>query len=194
VEQQGDDGKKEYCETSFDEADDKKKSLSNTISDESAAIANAEETIATLSSEIKALTAGIAELDKSVADATDQRKQEHADFTEMMALDTQAKKLLGAAKNRLNQFYNPKLYIAPTREISEKERVYETVVPAFVQVASRTDDAVAPPPAPEVAFGGSKSQESNSVVAMIIPFPYASKNKKRSNTNAMMQMVCPDEL
>jgi hypothetical protein len=169
-EQQGDDSKKEYCETSFDEADDKKKALSNTISDESAAIANAEETIATLSSEIKALTAGIAELDKSVADATDQRKQEHADFTEMMALDTQAKKLLGAAKNRLNQFYNPKLYIAPKRDISEKERVYETVVPvvpAFVQVASRTDDAVAPPPAPEVAFGGSKSQESNSVVAMI---------------------------
>jgi hypothetical protein len=50
------------------------------------------------------LTAGIAALDKSVAEATDQRKQEHADFIELEALDNQAKDLLGVAKNRLNKF------------------------------------------------------------------------------------------
>merc|ERR1719386_272678 len=41
------------------------------------AIADGEESIATLASEIKALTKGIKDLDKSVAEATETRKEEH---------------------------------------------------------------------------------------------------------------------
>merc|ERR1711939_803558 len=62
-------------------------------------------------------------LDKSVAEATEQRKEENEDFTELMASDSAAKELLGFAKNRLNKFYNPKLYKPPPkRELSEEDR------------------------------------------------------------------------
>lgn len=172
-EQQSDDSKAEYCATQFDLADDKKKSLETTASDEAAALAIANENIATLADEIKAVNAGIAALDASVAQATEQRKQENADFIELQALDNQAKELLGVAKNRLNKFYNPKLYIAPPKkELTEEERVYQTVVEpvAFVQVAAgrRTMGAEKPAPPPET-FGAyaTKSQESTGVIAMI---------------------------
>merc|ERR1719330_878219 len=105
-EQQSDDDKKEYCGAQFDQADDKKKGLERKVSDEASAIASAEEGIATLTEEIKALKAGIKDLDKSVAEATAQRKDEHAEFEELMASNSAAKEVLGIAKNRLNKFYN----------------------------------------------------------------------------------------
>merc|ERR1712110_1294198 len=113
--------------------------------DEEAAASRAEEGIATLNEELKALNAAIKALDKSVAQATEQRQQEHTDFTELMALNTQAKELLGVAKNRLNKFYNPKLYIAPPKkELTREERISENLgVPtALVQ------DEAKPGPAP----------------------------------------------
>merc|ERR1712139_602881 len=99
-EQVDDDNKKEYCEKEFDLADDKKKVVERAISDSEKAITEHEE-------EIEALEAGIAALDKSVAEATEQRKEENADYTSLMASDNTAKELLAFAKNRLNKFYNP---------------------------------------------------------------------------------------
>merc|ERR1712100_212308 len=78
AEQQDDDDKKEYCETQFDLADDKKKSLERSVSNLEKAIAKAEEAIKALAAEIKALEEGIVALDKSVAEATEQRKEENA--------------------------------------------------------------------------------------------------------------------
>merc|ERR1719183_250061 len=112
-EQADDDNKKEYCTIQLDSLEDKQKGLELAVSDAEKAIADAKESIATLASEIEALTKGIKALDKSVAEAGEQRKDENADFTELMAQDTAAKELLGLAKNRLNKFYNPKLYVAP---------------------------------------------------------------------------------
>merc|ERR1711953_539053 len=113
TEQADDDEKKEYCTSEADKLDDQKKGLERSISDTDAAIEDAKESIASLTSEIDALAAGIKALDKSVAQATEQRKDENEDYTELMAQDTAAKELLGMAKNRLNKFYNPKLYVAP---------------------------------------------------------------------------------
>merc|ERR1740138_376451 len=122
-EQMDDDSKKAYCATEFDATDDKKKGLERSISDSEAAIAAAEESITTLTSEIEALVAGIKALDKSVTEATEQRKEQHEDFTELMAQDSAAKDLIGFAKNRLNKFYNPALYKAPpTRELTDEDR------------------------------------------------------------------------
>merc|ERR550525_2261671 len=45
-------------------------------------------------------------------EATEQRKEEHAAYEDLIASDTAAKELLEFAKNRLNKFYNPKLYKA----------------------------------------------------------------------------------
>merc|ERR1719324_640444 len=59
TEQQDDNDKKEYCETQFDLADDKKKALEREISNLEKAIEKENEGIKALSSEIKALEAGI---------------------------------------------------------------------------------------------------------------------------------------
>jgi len=123
AEQAADDKKKVYCAEEFDKSDDKKKSLERSISDSESAIAKAKEDIAALVESLGNLAAGIKSLDKTVADATVQRKEENAEYSSLMAGDGTAKELLGFAKNRLNKFYNPKLYKAPPkRELSDEDR------------------------------------------------------------------------
>merc|ERR1719454_575518 len=123
-EQLDDEHKKEYCESQFDLADDKKKGLERAVSKLEASIADAKESVATLTEEIAALGESIAELDKTVAEATANRKEENSDFKTLFASDTAAKEILAFAKNRLNKFYNPKLYKAPPkRELSEEDRI-----------------------------------------------------------------------
>merc|ERR1719281_1292281 len=104
--------------------EDKKKELMITESDLSTLIDDTTESIATLTSEIEALEDGIKQLDKDVEEATEQRKEENEDYTALMASDTAAKDIIGFAKNRLNKFYNPKLYVPPPkRELTEEERI-----------------------------------------------------------------------
>merc|ERR1719287_309787 len=112
-EQTDDDDKKEDCETLLDKTEDDLKSLELTVSDLGKAIADYKERIATLGEEIEALEDGIKALDKQVAEATEERKTEHTDNTETLANDNAAKELIGMAKNRMNKFYNPKLYKPP---------------------------------------------------------------------------------
>jgi len=174
-EQVDDDSKKEYCAEQFDLAEDKQKELERAISQLEKAIAEAKEAVATLADEIKALSAGIVALDKSVAEATEQRKEENSDYKTLMASDGAAKEILGFAKNRLNKFYNPKLYKAPPkRELSEEERITlnmggslaPTEAPALLAVSAQRRGA--PPPPPETAGAYKKSgEESGGVIAMI---------------------------
>merc|ERR1719230_2061801 len=124
VEQTTDDDKKAWCEAELDKSEDKKKGLEQDVADLDKAIADATEAISTLGSEIEALEDGIKKLDKSVSEATETRKAEHDDYVETLAGNNAAKDLLGFAKNRLNKFYNPKLYKAPPkRQLSEEERI-----------------------------------------------------------------------
>merc|ERR1719335_1366228 len=176
-EQIADDEKKAYCEAEFDTSDDKKKELEHTIADLETAIAKITEAIATTKEEVKALEDGIKALDKAVAEATEQRKEEHEDYTELMAQDSAAKELIGFAKNRMNKFYNPKLYKAPPkREMTEEERLTvnfggtlaPTAPPAGIAGTGISAAQVAPPPPPESFHAYSKkSQESNGVMAMM---------------------------
>merc|ERR1719243_136782 len=150
-EQADDEDKKEYCETSLDEADDKKKELERAEGKLTKAINESKESIAQLTDDIKALGEGIVALDKDVAEATDNRKEENSDFKTLYANDAAAKELLEFAKNRLNKFYNPKLYKPPAKG-------------AFVQVHAHD----APPPPPETAGAyQKKSEEGGGVIAMI---------------------------
>lgn len=139
-----DDSKKEYCAAQFDIADDKKKSLTKSISDLETAIIEAKDGIVTLKDEISALEDGVKTLDKQVAEQTEQRKEEHEEFSELMSSNGAAKELLGFAKNRLNKFYNPKLYKPPS----------------FLQVSKHQQ-----PEAPKAYK--KQSGESNGVIAMI---------------------------
>merc|ERR1719443_2035515 len=123
-EQVEDDNKKTYCEAEFDKSDDKKKELEIKISDMEKAMDENAEAITTVEGEIKALEDGIVKLDREVAEATVQRKDEHADFEAQMASNSAVIQIIGVAKNRLNKFYNPKLYKPPPkRELTEEERI-----------------------------------------------------------------------
>jgi len=77
AEQQDDNDKKEYCNAQFDLSDDKKKGLERSVSNLEKAIEKANESVAALTDELAALAAGIKALDKSVAEATEQRKEEN---------------------------------------------------------------------------------------------------------------------
>jgi septal ring factor EnvC (AmiA/AmiB activator) len=176
-EQTDDDDKFEYCKVQLDSLDDKKKGLERDVSDAEKAIADAEETIDTLKADIKALSDAIKALDKSVVSSTEQRKEENTDYKDLMASDTAAKELLEFAKNRLNKFYNPKLYKpAPKRELSEEDRIAvnmggtmaPTPAPGGIAGTGIALAAVAPPPPPEaVAAYKKKGEESTGVIAMI---------------------------
>merc|ERR1719281_1295480 len=176
-EQVADDEKKAYCESEFDTSDDKKKELEHTIADLETAIAKMTEAIATTKDEVKALEDGIKALDKAVAEATEQRKEEHEDFTTLMAQDSAAKEVLLFAKNRLNKFYNPKMYKAPPKRVmTEEERLTvnmggtlaPTAPPAGIAGTGISAAQVAPPPPPESFKAyAKKAEESNGVIAMM---------------------------
>merc|ERR1719497_151840 len=113
-----------------------------------------EGSIEKLTEEIAALTKGIKKLDKSVADATDQRKKENTEYKELKQSDTAAKEILLFAKNRLNKFYAPKLY--------KPELLQETGL--YVQVSAHEQGRSAPPPPPESFNAYTKKSEEGAGV------------------------------
>merc|ERR1719387_2120787 len=157
-EQKDDDKKKEYCNAEMEDM---------------------EGTIATLKDEIKALEDGIAALDKSVVVATAQRKDENAEYTDLVASNGAAKQLIEMVKNRMNKFYNPKMYKPPPkRELTEEERItlnmggtLEPTAPpggiAGTGIGLMEKAVAAPPPPPEAPTYKKKSEESNGVLAMM---------------------------
>merc|ERR1719316_68127 len=183
-EQADDDNKKEYCVGELDALDDKKKGLEQKVADLETAIEETNEKIATTTEEIKALEEGIVQLDKDVKEATETRKEENDDFKALMASDTAAKEIIGFAKNRLNKFYNPKMYKAPPKRVlTEEERITlnmggtlaPTAAPGgiagtgigFVQIRMHSQDEGAPPPPPAALPAYSKkSEESGGVMAL----------------------------
>jgi len=153
VEQNDDNHKKQYCAKQFDFAEDKKKGLAKSVSDLEISIDEATDGVATLKDEIKVAEKNIKKLDKSVAEATEQRKSEHEDFTALISSDSAAKELLKFAQNRLQKFYNPKLY---------KPEAKEEAVAFLAQVRAHQPEAPAKLPA-----YSKKSEESGGVMAMI---------------------------
>lgn len=178
-EQVEDDNKQDYCNKQLDQAEDKKKALAQKVDDHETSLASAKESIGTLKDELKALDAGLKKLERSVADATEQRQAQHAEYKELLADNHAAKELLNWAINRLNKFYNPKLYKPPPKQaqLFEETGVVDTPgslvgVSALAQVSAHMhhknhkDD---PGPPPETFSGDykKKGEETNGVVAMI---------------------------
>merc|ERR1719456_1958749 len=96
-----------------------------------------------------------------------------------MASDNAAKELIKFAKNRMNKFYNPKLYKPPPkRELTEEERITlnmggtlaPTNPPAGIAGTGiglvQAHDAPPPPPEAPGAYS-KKSEESGGVLAMM---------------------------
>merc|ERR1719442_272013 len=105
-EQAEDESKRDYCTKSIDDVEDKGKELQKRIADYHVSLDDAAGTMEALIKDVDELTKGIAELDKSVTEATETRKEEN----------DAAKELMNFAKNRLNKFYNPKLYKPPKED------------------------------------------------------------------------------
>jgi hypothetical protein len=125
-------------------------------------------------------------LDKSVVEATEQRQEEHKEFTELMASDSAAKELLLFAKNRLNKFYNPKLYKPPAKRVLSAEDnivtsfggtlaptappggIAGTGIAMLAQISTHVQHASVLPSAPEAPGAyAKKSEESTGVIGML---------------------------
>merc|ERR1719446_523763 len=155
-EQVQDDKQDVWCIAELDKAKEEAKATEVDIGELGAAVDEGRDAIDATTSEIEALKAGLAELDKSVAEATELRKKEHDESVEAAAANQAAVDLLGMAKNRLNKFYNPTLYVAPKQEPEED---------FFAQLTVRR---AAPGPPPEMPSGEyKKSESSDGVINMI---------------------------
>merc|ERR1719364_349560 len=148
----------------MEKAADEESATKTKLGQVDATLAELTDKIGTLMEEISELTSGIAALDKSVADATEMRKEEHADYIEFINMNSVAVGLVSKAKNRLQKFYNPTLYKAPPKvEKTMEEKIMEAGT--FVQLR-RSD--VAPPPAPEMPSGAvKKNEKSAGVIGMM---------------------------
>merc|ERR1719446_816368 len=185
-EQKDDDAQKKFCDDDLAKSEAEKASTEDAIATSEAAIEemtssseSLAEAIATLQSEIKAL-------DKAVADATEQRKEEHGEFLTFQTENSAAVQLIEAAKNRLFKFYRPNLHKEePRRELTEEERIAVsagapdprdaeeampkggiagTGITAFVQIR---DDAAPPPPPETWGAYQKKDGKSNGVIALM---------------------------
>jgi len=160
--QQAEDEKqKSYCEGEFETAADEETATKTKLGQVDASLAEAIDSITQLAEEISALGVSINALDESTAQATEQRKEEHAQYVEQMQMNEAALGLVEKAKNRMQKFYNPALYKAPPKAAS---MLFQA--PAFVQLRMKSD--VAPPPAPEMPSGDvKKSGKSAGVIGMM---------------------------
>merc|ERR1719197_2262642 len=185
-EQKDDDAQKDMCVKDLEASEKDKADTESAIATSEAAIDEMTQSSANLAEEIATLQAEVKALDKAVAEATEQRKEEHAEFLTFQTENNAAVQLVDAAKNRLFKFYRPNLHKAEQRrELTEEERVAiaagapdprdaeeampkggiaGTGVTAFVQI--RND--AAPPPPPET-WGAYQKKEgkSNGVIALM---------------------------
>jgi len=157
-EQADDDKKRDWCTGEIHRVEQEVKGLEGEVSDVSADIEEKEDQFDTLKSEIAALQQSNTDLDKSVAQATEQRQDEHAEYASTSASNQAALELIAMAKNRMNKFYAPTQYKAPptTTPVDNVANPY-----SFSQ--GRAD----PGPAPETFGEYKKSEGSTGVMAMM---------------------------
>jgi len=159
-EQADDESHKTWCNNELTKSEDESNAAKDKIEDLEASISELSDEISTAAEDIAQLQESISTLDKDVAEATVQRKEEHAEYLETAQLTKAAVELMGRAKNRLQKFYNPALYKAPPT----------TPAPAsLLQIrAVHRHSKVAPPEAPET-FGSTygKSKKSSGVLELM---------------------------
>merc|ERR1719191_2673708 len=115
-EQENDNHQKPWCNGEFEKEDREEKAEKSEVSALEAEMEEESDAIAGIEEEIKTLTEGVQALDKSVAEATEQRKEEHMEYQSTIALTKTAIELIGKAKNKLLKFYNPALYKPPPKK------------------------------------------------------------------------------
>jgi len=173
-EQKADDEQKAFCEKEIASTETSKANTEDAIQQSQATIEEMEDESSALASEIAGLQDEIKSLDKAVAEATETRKEEHAEYLQFQTENSAAVELIDKAKNRLFKFYRPNLHKEePKKELTEEEQLLKasgaedliaTVAPAFIQV--RSGAAPAPPPATWDAYQ-KKDGKSNGVIGLM---------------------------
>jgi len=163
--QKDDDTSKTFCEDELEKTADEQKASTDKKGQVEAALAETADAASQLGDEIAQLKQDITDLDKAVAQATEQRKEEHEDFGASTQLNEAAVQLVGKAKNRLQKFYNPTLYkAAPKTERSGEQKIIDAGT--FVQI--RSHDSEDSDVAPEVPVGlYQKSEKSSGVIGLM---------------------------
>merc|ERR1719191_1914147 len=110
----------------------------------------ASDAISGLMEEISTLKKGIGELDYAVAEATEQRKEEHAEYIEMVQMNEAAIGLVGKAKKKLEKFYKPAAASASLVQTQNAQPFSFAQVHAHTQIKAQSEEDslfdVAPPP------------------------------------------------
>merc|ERR1719281_250914 len=166
-----DDNSKEFCEAEFDKAEDEEKAAKTKLGQLTAAMQEQSDGISSLMEELSVLKKGIEELDYAVAEATMQRKEEHAEYTEAVQMNEAAIGLVGKAKAKLAKFYNPAFV---QKAAAASSSFIQSAQPfSFAQIKMHSDSEslfeVAPPPPPPDTFGGEvqKNEKSAGVMGMM---------------------------
>jgi len=202
---------KDFCVAELDKTEREKEGTDDKLSNIGASIEELTGDLDTISQGIADLIAGIAALDKDVAVATEQRKEEHEDYAVNVQMQEVAIEIVGKAKNRLNKFYNPSAYKAPPKkEMSMEEKLAAGGASALVQTEASFDapeasevsliqvhmhNRVAPPEAPESFSGGEpkKNEKSGGVLAlmdmMIADLKSAAQEAKFTEKTAQKEYV-----
>jgi len=166
---QADDTKqKGFCEEELEKSADEKKAAEAMLSAKEAAIEETTDAKDAVTEEIATLMQEIKDLDKAVAEATEQRKEEHSDYLSSTQLSEAALQLLAKAKNRLQKFYNPTLYkAAPKVERTMEGKIIDAGT--FVQVQSHRRIEVAQAEQALETFSGEykKSEKSAGVIGLM---------------------------
>lgn len=180
--------KKDFCVADLDKTDREKMAAEDKLSNVQATIEEITGNIDTVSQGIADLEEGIKSLDRDVAQATEQRKQEHAEYATNVQMQEVAIEIVGKAKNRLNKFYNPSAYKAPPKkELSQEDKLLAGGASALVQTESNFDQ-------PEASELGAVSFAQ--VSARIRQEPPAlaqyAKNEKSGGVVALMDTMIAD--
>jgi hypothetical protein len=166
--QSDDDTSKTFCEDELEKTTDEGKAATAKKAGVEATIAETTDSVSELADQIATLEADIKDLDKAVAQATEQRKAEHEDFSAATQLNEAAMQLVEKAKNRMQKFYNPTLYKAPPKtENTMEEKII--IAGTFVQIRSHLnlkdeEDADA---ADEISQTYKKSEKSAGVIGLM---------------------------
>merc|ERR1719398_170468 len=123
-EQKNDDAQKAFCDKDLEASAKEQKDTEESIATSEAFIEETTAASEVATEEIAALQKDIKALDKAVAEATEQRKEEHADFLQFQTENNAALQLIEKAKNRLFKFYRPNLHKeAPAQELTDEEKL-----------------------------------------------------------------------
>jgi len=156
TEQKDDDAQKAFCDKDLEKSETTKKNLENSIASSAALIEETQEASATAADEVATAQTEIKNLDKAVAEASEQRKSEHGEYTQFMTENDMAQQLLEKAKQKLFKFYRP-------NQAKEEPPAADAAV--FVQLVTLR----AAPPTPPDTWGAysTKDGKSNGVIALI---------------------------